>query len=143
MVMSNRIDGLISHSIATNSKRLAMVSQLHYAVKHISDEAMGYVLKVVNSLAVRDDGPLMPTGLLGQTRVVITGEGTAEVAIAWSYKTDAFLSSSYSRSANGGWHCLDGKEISSRWMSELEERYLQKLKEVELVAKSEAVANGN
>lgn len=143
MVMRNRIDGLIDRALQSGAKRQAMVTELHYSLKQVSDEAMSYVLKVVKSLAIRDDGPLLPTGLNGQTRVVITGEGTAEVAIVWSYRTEAFLSSSYARSANGGWRCLDGKEISSRWMVELEKRYLAKLKEVELVAKSEAVAHGN
>jgi hypothetical protein len=139
MVMSNRIDGLIGKAVQSDANRLAMVSELHFTVKQISDEAFQYLLRVAKSLAVEDAGPVEPYGLIGQTRVVITGEGTAEVAIVWSHRAEVFLSSSYSRRANGGWHSRDGQPISPTWLVRLEERYQQKLREVEIAAKSEAV----
>lgn len=144
--MLNRISGLmtddmldkaIGRSVSGIVRRDAMVSELHYAVKKISDEAFGYVLKVVNSLAVQDAGPINPGELMGQTRIVITGEHTADVAIVWTHKSEAFLSGEYQRLENGGWRSVDGRPVSSKWMTDLEDRYQQKLKEIELVAKSE------
>jgi hypothetical protein len=77
--------------------------------------------------------------LIGQTRVVITGEHTADIAIVWSYRNEAFLSSEYRRLDNGGWISLDGKPISPSWLTKLEERYLEKLQQVELAARSEVL----
>jgi hypothetical protein len=137
MVASNRLADAFDGIVARSAKRSAMVSELHYAVKDVSDEAFGYLLKVAKSLAVQDAGPVDPTGLIGQTRVVITGEHTADVAIVWSFRTEAFMSSEYRRLENGGWISLDGKPISPTWLTRLEDRYQEKLKQVQLAALSE------
>jgi hypothetical protein len=128
---------VIDQSMKRLARREAMVSELHYSVKRISDEAFAYVLKVANSLAVQDAGFVDPMSLQGQTRIVITGEHTADVAVVWSHRQEVFLSSEYQRMECGGWRSLDGKPISPKWMTDLEDRYQQKLKEVELAARSE------
>lgn len=145
-MMLNRVSGmfgdqsggdLIDRGISRIARRQAMVSELHYAVKKVSDEAFAYLLQVANSLAVEDAGPTDPKSLMGQTRIVITGEHTADVAVVWAYKTEAFLSGEYQRLENGGWRSVDGTPISPKWLTDLEERYQAKLKEIELVARSE------
>lgn len=135
---SSRLDSVFDKAIASDARRHAMAAELHYAMKNVSDEAFGYVLKVVQSLSGMGSVPVDHQGLVGQTRVVLTGENTASVAIVWSFRNEAFLSSEYFRDASGGWHAADGKPISGKWLVHLEDRYQQKLREIELTAKSES-----
>lgn len=137
MVMRNRIGDVASRAVQIDARRQAMVTDLHFAVKKVSDEAMQYLLKVARSLAVLDNGPIDPRSLVGQTRVVVNSDGTARVAIVWSFHSEAFLSASYERDASGGWHSGDGKPISPTWLVQLEDRYQAKLREIDLAARSE------
>jgi hypothetical protein len=137
MVASNRLSDKFADTIARSVKRSSQVTELHYAVKDVSDEAFEYLLKVAKSLAVQDAGPVDPRGLIGQMRVLITGEHTADVAIVWRFRDEAFLSSEYRRMENGGWVSLDGTPVSPSWLTRLEDRYQEKRSQVELAARSE------
>lgn len=137
MVMSNRVGDVLTNAVRRDAKRQSMVADLIVTMKSVSDESFEYVLKVAHSLAVREDGPIDPQGLLGQTRVVINPDGTASVAVVWSFREEAFLSSFYRRDVSGAWTSLDGKAIGSVWLRKLEDRYQEKLREVRLAALSE------
>jgi hypothetical protein len=137
MVMSNRVGDTLANAVRSDARRHAMIADLIVTMKSVSDESFEYVLKVAHSLAVREDGPIDPSGLLGQTRVVINADGTAHVAVVWSFRQEAFLSSSYRRDVTGAWSSLDGKQFGSVWLRKLEDRYQEKLREVRLVALSE------
>ncbi len=143
MIQSNRISGMFGDVIGAATKvtatRQALVSDLHYEVKRISDSDLAYVVEMVKSLGAKNQGPRVTKGLLGQTRVIITGEQTADVAVVWSHDGESILASSYSRMSNGGWKAHDGREIDPEWLTDLEGRYQTKRREVELAARSEGV----
>lgn len=141
-MMQNRVSGLFTDSafrkfVGGDVKRTAMTSELHYAMKGVSDEAFAYVLKVAKSLAVDESPTTDRKSLVGETRVIITGQNTADVAIVWSFRDEAFLSGQYRRAENGGWNSLDGKAVGVKWITDLEERYQRKLLEVQLAVRSE------
>lgn len=141
-MMQNRVSGLFTDPkcrqfVRGDVKRTAMTSELHYAMKGVSDEAFAYVLKVAKSLAVDEAWATDRKNLVGETRVIITGQSTADVAVVWSYRDEAFLSGQYRRSENGGWNSLDGKAVGVKWIADLEERYQRKLLEVQLAVRSE------
>jgi hypothetical protein len=106
-----------------------LVGELHYAVKHISDEAMGYVLEVAKSFSV-DQKINVGDRMVNQTRVVITGDGEARLVIVWSYDGKRFLSNGYTRSSTGKW-TADNAVQGVAWVMKLEEVYQQKLREIE------------
>jgi hypothetical protein len=111
------------------TKRDALVGELHYAVKNISDEAFGYVLEVAKSFSV-DKKIDVGDRMVNQTRVVITGHGEARLVIVWSYDGKRFLSSGYARSSTGKW-TADTAIQGIAWVVKLEEMYQQKLREIE------------
>lgn len=105
-----------------------LVGDLHYACKGISDEAMGYVVSVAQSMSLSK----APVGdrLVNEIRLVVHDRGEATMQIIWRYDAIAFLSSTYKRLRNGKWQ--KGLEpINAPWAVSLESRYQTKLTEIE------------
>lgn len=106
-----------------------LVGELHYACKGISDEAFEYVLAVARSFSF---GESVQVGdrMINQTRCILTGVGEAKLSITWCFDGKLFLSSTYTREVSGKWSS-DKAMPGYAWAIKIEERYQQKLKEIE------------